>query len=216
MHKKVECTYEILFEQHEFPSPEGLLVIRKGDVWSMNDDTIMNIFGYGVIEDGHSLKLFYGASNETWAVDISSFRQSILNDATKLKRFIDSENNCLYAKRIKTTYDVSELKNHLASMNGIIIRGDGYGRKKYDLTWEQIGNPDWFILFRYTTNLGGSYSLAKILALTNDFPNNVFVLGHSTKGIDTFSDSNSVFFSLCGVDMPPELCLMKLKALTRK
>ena len=208
--KKIECDYEILFNIHEFPTPNGMLKVSTGDSLVIDKTTPIDILGYGVLVNDYSLKMFFYLEKDVYYYEIFELAELLLMQEIVFTVFIDSENNKYFNERIVKIFNVSKLEDVLSGLKGISIKGRG-GRgtnKKYVLE-NQIGKPDWTVLFKYNTN-GGGYSLGKVSSLTKEYPGKVFLQCHNIRNSKDFTNSFSVFFSLSGVDVTPNQCVMSL------
>ncbi len=210
--KLTEDHFEIIFNDHEFPTPDGMLRVLTGDSLVINGEFSIDVLGYGSLHNEHSLKMFFRYDNLIYNFEMFELAEMLLSQEIVFTKFIDSENNKYFNKRISKIFDVKELEALLSKMEGITLKGKGARKSSrlYELEQTQIGNPDWTILFKYGTNKG-NYSLGKISSLTREFVGKVFLQCHNVRTVEKFTGSTMVFFSLSGVDITPEQCVVALK-----
>jgi hypothetical protein len=146
--------------------------------------------------DKNSIRIFsYNDFEDMVGEDQVSFymiHKHIVYDLTRIPRFQ------------LTAY----LETILEALPNTTIRGKTKGQlKRYALSPEEIGYPDWIVKFKTSDR----WTLAKISALTNEFSGKVFLRCHNAVGFAKFKDSSSMFYSLSGFDIHPSEVAKKLQ-----
>jgi len=195
------------------------IIISTGDRFILEYDNEVyrpKVFGYGYDAERNVLKMFVTFDDdETWCIDMLLLTGILIQHGTIISVIGDNER--YFQLRVPDHQDVRALTEYLDQMQGITIKPWWKNnKKKYRVTQEEIGIPDWFITFRYSTNFGGAASFAKIALLVNSYPGKVFVYAKNNWSPEEFNQkyaSAKTFFILAGANIKPSLCIQTLKSI---
>jgi hypothetical protein len=215
--EKVDGSFEIVYDEHKFPTPDGMLEIKTGDSFIDSDANVIRILGYGVVDGGYTICLFFVLNDgDTFFVSVFEFRDKLLNSRVVLKRFNSARDNEFFNKRISSPSNVSDLCDFLSMLKGVTVKNDEClidvrARNSYDID-NSIGYPDWFVKLKVTYP-SGYPSLGAIATLTKDYRGKVFLFLISKYDSIEHKNSNSVFYTLTGVNVSPKQCIDSLSFL---
>lgn len=228
MFKPTKGLVDIHYDQHEFEVfGKKFITISAGDVFileSLTETYRVKVVGYGYDRERSVLKMFVTLDNndELFAIDMLVLTGVLQLDGTQITIIGDATR--FFQIRHPKEVDIKitkKLARYLDTMQGITVKhwGNGTGNPNYFFTEDEIGYPDWHIVFRATTNYGGVVSLAKIATLTSAFPGQVFIMAKNYRKPEEYKQAHAnatLFFSILAVDVPPSLCLQTLKNIDKK
>lgn len=218
MFNVVNGRINILYNQHEFEiGNEKVLLLSSGDVFILEYDAEKyraKVLGYGYDNSNkYALRIYVNMFDDhVYYLDMLVFTSILHQHGTQISVVADNER--FFQLRVPLDQNTEELSDYLETMQGIRVKNWWEDRKdKYKFSSEEIGQPDWHIVFRASTNYGGIISLARLALLPNVFPGKVFILMKNHYSPEEFRDSSTVFYCLLGVAITPKICLETLKSM---
>jgi hypothetical protein len=196
------------FASHEFALAHTAIEINQGDIVLIGDETIV-VVGFGNVDGQPHLEFIFSFLDRSGLFAISMFDAIRFFETTTDVEIANEDHRInYYQKRLVANFDCSSLEKSLTLLRGIAIKGRTKSTfvSKFRVNPTMIGYPDWHILFRVNTNNHGIKSLSTIAALVNEMNDRLFLHVHNHRRINNNTDTSTVFYSLCGVGIDPNIC----------